>query len=376
MIYLDNAATGGFKPHAATEAAVTVIRYLCANPGRSGHRLSLAGEKIMTSCRETLAGMFSARPERVAFAKNCTEALNTAIFGTLKRGGHVITTVFEHNSVLRPLYSLYKKGEIRLDIVAPGEDGDIVSAIREKIRPDTYLVCLTAASNVTGRVFPVREAGKMCRERGILFLADGAQAAGHIPLSLKEDCIDMLALPGHKGLYGIMGSGALVFGESVDISPLTMGGTGTESYNLLQPEGYPERLEAGTVNLPAVAALDEGAKFANSNMKSFGRHLTEASERLILKLSETDGVTVYSEPNPCGIVALNIDGLPSAEAADILSREYDIAVRGGMHCAPLAHRFFGTEDGGMIRASLAVQNSYRETATFIKAVKEMADKLN
>ena len=374
MIYLDNAATGGFKPRAVTDAAAAVMKYLCANPGRSGHRLSLAGEKTVYACRELIGGLFEAEPERVAFTKNCTEALNTAIFGTLRKGGHVITTCFEHNSILRPLYHLSKCGLITLDIVYPEDNKSITRAIEEKITPETYLIVATAVSNVTGEELPVREIGALAKKNNILFLADGAQGAGHVPLSLIKDNIDLLALPGHKGLYGIMGSGALVFGKDVNVNPLTFGGTGNESYNLNQPEGYPERLESGTLNLPAVAALSEGVRYVKNNLETFGKHLFSATENAINELSATAGVTCYSKPNKSGIVAFSFDKIPSAEAADVLNTEYDIAVRGGLHCAPLTHRYLGTEDGGTLRASFAVQNSSREISFFLRAVKNIAEK--
>lgn len=374
MIYLDNAATGGFKPRAVTDAAATVTKYLCANPGRSGHRLSLTGERCVFACREALADMFDGIPERTVFTKNCTEALNTAIFGTLKKGGHVITTVFEHNSVLRPLHYLAQQGYITLDIVSSDENKGIAREIESRIRPDTYLICMTSVSNVTGEEFPVSEVGRIASEHGIKYLVDGAQGGGHVPLSLTKQHISMLALPGHKGLYGIMGSGALLFDKNTDISPLTYGGTGTESYNLNQPSEYPERLEAGTVNLPAIAALTEGVRYIKSNINNFGAHLLSSTDRIINELSLLRHVSIYSHPNRSGIVSFTFDKIPSAEAADIFNSEYDIAVRGGLHCAPLTHRHLGTEEGGLIRASLSVQNSAREISYFIKAVREISEK--
>lgn len=377
MIYLDNAATGGFKPHAVTEAAITVIKYLCANPGRSGHRLSLTGEKIITHCRERLASMFDARPERVIFTKNCTEGLNFAISGFLgaEKGGRVISTVYEHNSVLRPLFERARSGDVKLTLLSPNQNESLAAALERNISNDVRLVCVTAVSNVTGEAFDIKSVSQVCKANNIALLVDGAQAAGHIPLSLRNDGINMLAIPGHKGMFGIMGSGALILDESIQLSPVIFGGTGTESYNLYQPTNYPERLEAGTLNLPAIAALSEGAKFAADNMQNFGRRLTETCGELITGLSDIRGVNVYSRPNASGIVSFAIDGLPSAEAADILNRDYDIAVRGGLHCAPLMHRRLNTEESGLVRASLAVQNSYREINALVRAVKEISAKM-
>lgn len=368
MIYLDNAATGGFKPNSVIENAETVMKYLSANPGRSGHRLSVTGAEIVYNCRKVLADLFSGTPERVIFTKNCTEGLNLAIFGTVKQGGHVITTVYEHNSVLRPLFYLQKKGLITLDVISPDENGDIVSAIEKKITPYTYLIVCTAISNVTGKVLPIKKIGALSKTYGIYFLCDGAQAGGHIPLSLKDDNIDMLALAGHKGLYGIMGSGALVFSNKVEIEPLIMGGTGTESFNTEQPSCYPERLESGTLNLPAIAALYEGTLYVKKNLSTFSERLFSLTKSVIEKLSDVKNLKIYSEPNPAGIVALNFSAFPSSYVADILNDEFDIAVRAGLHCAPLMHKYLKTDKDGLVRISIAPQNTSRELLALIRAV--------
>ncbi len=374
MIYFDNAATGGFKPNAVIEAATTAIKYLSANPGRSGHRLSITGAKAVYDCRVALGELFSCPPEKVIFTKNCTEALNLALFGTVKKGGRVITTALEHNSVLRPLNYLKSRGLISLDVVEPTPQKDVYSCIKERISKDVYLVACTAVSNVTGYALPLKEIGQLCRDNDILFLVDGAQGAGHIRLDMQELNINALALAGHKGLSGIMGSGALLIDGQNEVSPLIHGGTGTQSFNLFQPEEYPERLEAGTLNLPAIMALCEGAKFVNKNLSSFGAHLLSSTARLIDGLKQIDRVTLYSTPNRSGIVAFALADKTSAEVADILNHEYDIAVRGGAHCAPLTHRLLGTEDCGLVRASLATQNSFREIDFLIKAVKEISNR--
>lgn len=374
MIYFDNAATGGFKPRAVTDAVNTVIRYLLANPGRSGHRLSLTGAQAVHQTRQILAQYFNAKEERVIFTKNCTEALNIGILGTAQKGGHVICTTFEHNSVLRPLYHLKKQGVIELDVVCPDEQNDIVSKIEEKIKPNTYLIATTAVCNVTGEELPLHRIGKLTKKNDLLFLVDGAQGGGHISLDMKELNINLLALAGHKGLLGIMGSGALIISDGTEVSPITFGGTGSESFNLNQPECYPERLECGTLNLPAICALGEGAKFIKNNQQTFATHLLNASEYLISSLKKINNVCVFSKPNRSGIVAFKLENLSSFDVADILNTDYDIAVRGGLHCSPLTHKFLGTEEDGLIRASLAVQNSSHETSFFLKAISEIASR--
>ncbi len=371
MIYFDNCATGGFKPQAVYDAVSNVTKYLSANPGRSGHRLSVAGAGIMAECRSLLAKNFNGSAERVIFTKNCTEALNLGIFGCIKKGGHVITTVYEHNSVLRPLCTLEKKGLITLTVVAPSENLDIADAIEREINIDTFLIVTTAVSNVTGEALPINKIGKLAKDKDILYIVDGAQGGGHIRIDIKRDNISMLALAGHKGLYGVQGSGALVIADGVEIEPLIYGGTGSESFSLSQPDYYPEKLESGTHNLPAVAALNEGARYAFNNLDNFANHLLERTEYIINAISSVRGITCYSKPNPVGIVSFTVNDMPSGEVADKLNADYDIAVRGGLHCAPLTHKFLNTFDGGLVRVSLAPQNSAREISLFLRAVREI-----
>lgn len=372
MVYFDNAATGGFKISAVTDAAQTVLKYLCANPGRSGHRLSLTGAGIVNNARDALSGTFNARSERVIFTKNCTEALNMAIFGSLKDGGHVITTVFEHNSVLRPLFTLKNKGLIDLDVVEPQVNKPLHLLIEEKVKPNTYLIVATAVSNVTGYELPIEDIGMIAKKHGLHFLVDGAQGGGHIPIDMKKNNISMLALAGHKGLYGIMGSGVLIIDDETELEPILYGGTGSETFNFSQPKCYPERLEAGTLNLPAIASLNEGVRYINKNLKNFSAHLYGTTKNILSGLKTIPNAECFSAPNRTGIVAFRLNNMPSSEVADILNADYDIAVRGGLHCAPLTHKFLSTENEGLVRVSVAVQNSSREVEYFLRAVKEIS----
>ncbi|MBO7345020.1 MAG: aminotransferase class V-fold PLP-dependent enzyme [Clostridia bacterium] len=371
MIYFDNSATGGFKPRAVTDAVFSSVRYLSANPGRSGHRLSLAGAETVMRCRETIANLFGSKPERVIFTKNCTEALNLAIFGYVKKGFHVITTVYEHNSVLRPLFYLKEQGVIELSVVKPKNGLTLEQSIEQSIKPNTRLVVLNSVSNVTGESLPISKVSSICKQQNITLILDGAQGGGHIPLSVGKG-VSMIALAGHKGLLGIMGSGVLVLDETIELSPLLYGGTGTETFNLSQPQTFPERFEAGTLNLPAISGLYEGAKLIAESLTSFANVLTNYTKSMISGLKSINGITCYSNPNPSGIVAFALNNLPSNEVADILSRDYDIAVRGGFHCAPLMHEFLKTNGDGLVRASVAVQNSTREINYFLSAVENIA----
>jgi selenocysteine lyase/cysteine desulfurase len=256
--------------------------------------------------------------------------------------------------------------------VRPTIQKDIVEAIEEKIDKDTYLIVCTAVSNVTGEELPIRKIGELAKKHGLLFLVDGAQGAGHIPLSLKKDNISMLAMASHKGLYGIMGSGVLCFSDEVDIAPLTFGGTGTDSFMKDMPSSYPERLEAGTLNLPAIASLKEGINYISTNLNHFSEQLEKTTEKIISRLLEIERVKVYSKANKSGIISFLIDGMDSVMVADKLNSEYDIAVRGGFHCAPLTHKYLNTLDTGLVRASLAVQNSAHEISRFLEAVTKIA----
>ncbi len=376
MIYLDNAATGGFKPYAVTSAAATVIKYLSANPGRSSHRLSVVGAEIIYKCRKSLASLFNASPNRVIFTKNCTEALNYAIFGHLKKGDHVMTTVLEHNSVLRPLFKLQDDGVITLDVVRPENGVGIDVAVANKITDKTAMIAVTAVSNVTGEATPYRKIGYLAKKHGVAFLLDAAQGGGHVDIDVKRDNVTFLALAAHKGLYGIMGSGALILSDEAELRPCLYGGTGIDTFNRTMPDDYPERLEAGTLNLPAIAALAEGAEYIKTNFDNFGDYLFNCTRYLIDRLSDIKNVALYSEPNRAGLVSFSVGEKDSAEVADILNAEYDVAVRGGYHCAPLAHRFLKTDGAGLVRASLAAQNTQKELALFCDAVSRIAKEKN
>ena len=292
LIYLDHAATGGNKAPSVMSAVLAAMR-CCANPGRSGHKLSLAAAERVFACRELLSSLFCGYGfERVVFTKNCTEALNLAILGTLKQGDHAVTTCLEHNSVLRPLEALKRAGVIEYD-VAPLTNGRLLpESIAELIKPNTRMAVVTAASNVTGEAPPLAKIKKLLPEN-VLFVVDGAQGAGHLPLSMKEQGLDALALAGHKGMGGIQGSGALLFSERMEISPLLFGGTGSESFDLGMPAFYPDRLESGTLSYPAVCSLYEGALLVKSRREEWAGKLERTTAFVLEGLSGLKGYTAY-----------------------------------------------------------------------------------
>ena len=373
MIYLDNAATGGYKPECVIQKVTSIIKYLNANPGRSGHRLSNTGLELIYSARKTINGFFNNDCiEKVIFTKNCSEGLNTAIYGTLKKGGHIITTVFEHNSVLRPLFTLEKQGLISLSIVSPENKKFITASDIEKAITDkTYLVIVNNISNVNGSVNDIKDIGNFLKDKDIIFLVDGAQSAGHKKIDMQNFNIDILSIAGHKGLYGIAGSGALLINSKTDISPTFQGGTGSESFNPYQPDCYPERLEYGTLNLPSICSLEEGILYINNSLDYISKQLTGYTEYIISKLTKIDGIKIYSSPNPAGIVAFSVDNYTSMELTEILSTNYDIAVRGGFHCAPLMHKFLKTDEDGLIRVSLDMHNTRRELNILCDTIKHI-----
>ena len=372
MIYFDNSATGYKKPDQVIESTVNALKYLSVNAGRSSHKLSLKGEEFIYKTRKEIANFFGSKfTQRVIFTKNCTEALNIAILGSLKQGDHVITSVYEHNSVLRPLYHLENKKVISLTIIKP-ERGNMIleSDILKAITPKTKMVCLTSASNVTGEISDYEAIGALLNKKGILFLVDGAQGAGHVYIDVQKHNIDILCVAGHKGLDSMLGVGCLIFNKKIDISPIMFGGSGSETFAKL-PSGYPELLECGTHNLPSIISLYEGVLYTKEIIAKKQQHLIKLTAYAINKLSAIPGVKIYSRQNPIGIVSFSYYDYFSQEIAGLLSDKYDIAVRGGFHCAPLTHEFLNTNERGLIRISFSQFNTLFEIDQLVYAVSNL-----
>ena len=367
MIYLDNAATGGEKPQNVLTAVRSALE-LCANPGRGAHRLAVTCLNGVQACRKVLAQHFDCPDhDRVIFTKNCTEALNVALQGLLKAGDHVITTCLEHNSVLRPLYHLKNHRGVEYD-VCPLDGGEITPRrIASLLRPNTRAVVVTAASNVTGYSPDLANIRKVLPE-SVLLICDGAQGGGHLPLRMSAMGIDALCLAGHKGLHGIQGSGVLLLSERANPKPLLFGGTGSMSYATEMPDFLPDGLEAGTLNYPAILSLYEGVNYLTVHQEEIAERLKRLTAALIRGLKKLPDVRVYSQPNPCGIVAFSCHKHPSEYLSMLLSKKYDIATRGGLHCAPLAHEALGTSGDGLLRVSFGHQNSEKEVETLLSAL--------
>lgn len=375
MIYFDNAATGGRKPDEVVSAVTSATR-VCANPGRSGHKLSLSCANLVQVARSVLSDYFNGYGfERVIFTKNCTEALNIAIFGVLQPGDHVVATCMEHNSVLRPLEYLRKTGVITYDIcplsTRPNDVGNInPSDVAALIKPNTRMVIVTTGSNVTGAIPPL-QAIYEALPKDVLLLCDGAQGAGHLDLDMQRMKIDLLTVAGHKGMQGIQGSGALLFSPRVNPTPILYGGTGSMSISLDMPDFYPDALEAGTLAYPAIISLLEGARHLTAYGKRIRARIYMLTEILCSELKKLPNYKLYSAPNPCGIVAFSHNKYPSDQVADILSNEYHIALRGGLHCAPLMHEALSTLDSGLLRASFSHFNSETEVTELLAALKKI-----
>ncbi len=379
MIYFDNAATGGRKPDAVVRAVRASIDGPCGNPGRSGHALSVALAENVLRCRKLLCEFLGGESsERVILTKNCTEALNIALFGLLRppqgppeRPPHVVSTEAEHNAVLRPLLFLERNGYIRLTLVRPQAGRVSPAAIAAAVQKDTAAAVFTLASNVTGSAIDPAAVRALLPAR-VLTVCDGAQACGHTAVQMRADGIDLLAAAGHKGLHGIQGSGALLLSARAELFPYAYGGTGTDSADPDMPPFCPERLEAGTLSCPAAASLAEGALYLLPRRAAVAARLHEMTGALLEGLRAVPGIRVYSEANACGIAAFGCEALSSELFAQRLSDEYGIAVRGGLHCAPRMHAALGTLRTGLVRASLSEFNTEGEISDFLRAVRAIA----
>lgn len=368
MIYFDNAATGGFKPDSVKNAVRAAVE-VCANPGRSGHKLSLACLERVYACRKVLCDFFGGYSyDRVIFTKNCTEALNIAIFGVLNPGDKVVTTVAEHNSVLRPLEYLTKRG-VQVEKAPLNDRGEINLTALAEVSGNAKAVIITLASNVTGTSPNIAAVRASIPEKTLL-ICDGAQACGHVEINMKKSGIDALAVAGHKGMLAIQGSGALLFSERFNPEPLVYGGTGSESYNLGMPEFFPDRLESGTLCYPAIVSLGEGVAYLNTHFHENKDRTLYLTRLLYEGLGNMRGVKLYSKVNAFGIVAFELSNMQSERVAYALSEDYSVCVRGGLQCAPLMHRALGSE--GLVRASVCAFNSEREVNAFLLAVGKLA----
>ncbi len=378
MIYFDNAATSWPKPPEVVEAMNNCLREKGANPGRSGHRLSLAAGEIVDAARASIAQLFNIKnPDRVIFTLNATDALNMAIKGAVKPGDHVVTTSMEHNSVTRPLYGLRKL--ISVTKVRCAADGSLeLGEIKRAIRINTRVVVVTHASNVTGTVMPVREIGELAREKGLVFIVDAAQSAGILDIDVEEMNIDLLAIPGHKGLMGPHGTGVLYVGERVDLRPFREGGTGSYSDLPGQPGALPEKYESGTLNLVGIAGLGAGVEFVRrTGLKTIREHEMELTRRFIEGAQKIPGIKLYGPAagvERAPVVSFLVEDKDTAAVGGALDKWYNIACRAGLHCAPDVHRTLGTFDRKLVRFSFSFFNTVDEIDYALQCLRDVKER--
>ncbi len=377
MIYFDNGATTFPKPTSVINAVNNTLRSYGANPGRSGHRMSLKASEIMYDCRKNVARLFNLnKPENIVFTNNCTTALNYVIKGVLKKGDHCIISSLEHNAVYRPVTALKKLGiSYTVADFVPYDEESTINNFRNAIRDNTKLVVCIHASNVFGVKLPVERIAALCKIYGIMFCVDAAQTAGVVPIFLDESYIDFLCTAGHKSLYGPMGTGILAINTDKQIDCIIQGGTGTQSLSSEQPQTLPDKFESGTPNLSGVAGLNEGVKFVlNKGVKAIEKKEMFLAQRLYDNLSNIKGVELYTKrptiETSVPVISFNLRGFDCEETASMLDKR-NIAVRAGLHCAPLAHQFFGTEETGTVRAVVSFFTDNRQIDYFSKCIMEI-----
>ena len=369
MIYLDNAATSRFKPKCVLDALIFDVTH-SANSGRAGHDEAIDKSIRIQKCREYLLSVFGASDEySLIFTKNCTEALNLAIFGIVKGGERVLTGVNEHNSVLRPLYKLKQDGKISLEIVKTNPLGRVDIKDVEKLATNADILVFGGACNVNGAICDIQSIADYCKNNGKILILDGAQSVPLIPLTLKSSGISMLACPGHKGLHGVQGTGFLVVRKDIKLSPLLYGGTGTFSSDVTPVVEMPDSFEAGTLFSGGIDALRQGAKWSFDNVDKNRKYIDRITKNIVHGLHDI-GATLYTRDTQTGVVCFNLANADSGYIADKLN-EYGICVRGGLHCAPLVHREQGTSFQGAVRASVGCETKEGEIAYFLSVVERL-----
>ena len=376
MIYLDNAATTMHKPKEVIDAVVEAMTSL-GNAGRGANEASLSAARIIYDAREKLCRFFNGEdPRQIVFTSNSTESLNIAIKGLLEPGDHVITTMLEHNSVLRPLYEMEKKG-VALTIIKADKKGRFsLEEMEAAIRPETKMIVCTNGSNLTGNYVDIGKVGEMAHRHDVLFVVDASQTAGVFPIDVRNMQVDVLCFTGHKGLLGPQGTGGMYVREGLAIRPLKSGGSGVQTYSKTHPREMPTALEAGTLNGHGIAGLRAAVEY----IEKTGLDVIRAKEQELMwrfyeGVKEIPGVTVYGDFDSrerCAIVSLNIGDYDSSEVSDALLTEYGISTRPGGHCAPLMHEALGTVEQGAVRFSFAHSNTEEEVDIAINAVRELA----
>lgn len=381
MIYLDNAATTFPKPKQVYCAVLDCMENYGANPGRAGHKLAMRAGRVIYECRENIAKLLNvSNPMNIVFTHNATDSLNLAIKGVVKSGDHIITTSVEHNSVIRPIKALEKRG-IENTIVKCDKYGQLnPEDIKRSIKPNTKLIVTTHASNVCGTIIDIEEVGNIARENNILYLVDASQTLGVYDVDVQKLNVDMIAAPGHKCLLGPQGTGILYIREGLEVDILKEGGTGSNSEELFQPNMMPDRYESGTHNTPGIAGLNAGVKFVlETGIDKIRHHEEELCEYMLKRLNEVPNIKIYGpldSKKRAAVISINIGNIDSGELTFLLDDMYDIATRSGIHCSPLAHKTLGTLIQGAVRFSLGYFNTKEDIDRAIEALIEIEKELN
>lgn len=369
-IYFDNAATTFPKPACVHEALANAMRYSAGNPGRGGHILAERAGNVVFSARERIARQFGSEPQQVIFTANCTHALNLAIHGAVRQGDHIIISSMEHNSVYRPVAALADAGICTYNIATVAPDAETTLAnLNRCLHPNTRIVICTLVSNVTGQILPYRQIAAFCREKGLIFIADGAQACGVLPITLA-DGMQILCTAGHKGLYGPMGTGLLISDGTVPLTPLMQGGTGSLSASVKQPDFLPDALESGTVNVCGIAGLHAGVQWvAQQGIQTLHERESALCRQFLEGLRTMPNIVVYRHRAAQYAPVISFapqTGDCSALAAVLQQRGF--CLRSGLHCAPLAHETIGTKAQGTIRFAPSMFNTPRQVEGLLHAI--------
>lgn len=378
MVYLDNAATTYPKPQHVLNTASMAMQKFGGNPGRSGHRLSMETASAVFKARVKCAELFGADPSNTVFTSNCTHALNLAIKGILVRGAHILTSDIEHNAVIRPVHAASKENGVNYTVVKTVPDDDeTVRNFEHMINQKTVALVCTCASNVTGRILPYRKLGAMCKKHGICFILDAAQGAGVLPITLADD-INIICCAGHKGLYGPMGTGLMITDGKYRLKTIIEGGTGSSSKEIEQPEELPDRFESGTINTSGAIALGAGVDFVREKtIRRIYSHEFNLCKYFYEEIKKNPKVRVYTadfSENRAPLVPFNIGDLESSEAAGIFSND-GFYLRGGFHCAYLAHKKMGTNEQGCVRFAPSAFSTMQEIQQFVAAVNRVTVKM-
>lgn len=374
MIYLDNGATSFPKPRSVYEEMIKCVRDYCANPGRGAHDMSIRCDMEIYECRERIAKLFNIdNPLNVIFTANATDGLNIAIHGLLEKGDHIITSYLEHNSVLRPVKQKERQG-VEVSLLKGDKDGLLsVDEIEKEIKSNTKAIIINHGSNVIGTIQDIKAIGDLARRNNIKFIVDGAQTAGTIEIDIDKYNIDLLAVPGHKGLLGPQGTGALIINKNVALKELKYGGTGSQSHSLEQPQFLPDKFESGTLNTPGIVGLNSGLKFIEdegiNNIRIKEKTLVDF---LLGEFESMPFIECYgtNSKDSSAIISINVEGMESSEVGKLLNKK-DIYVRTGYHCAPLVHKVIGTEKRGTVRISPGYFNTLDEMKQLLIELKNI-----